>query len=91
MTTYRIFVEDVGAGLFSAYGSEDIRATSPLDAIFAGTKIAKDSPVGRRWLDGRMIPSWCGRRLIALPHDRKDLWPDGQTGKVPKEALTFCF
>jgi hypothetical protein len=30
-------------------------------------------------------------RLIALPENRKDLWPDGKTGKVPNEALSFCF
>ena len=28
-------------------------------------------------------------QVIALPHSRRDLWPNGRTGKVPTEALGF--
>lgn len=23
-------------------------------------------------------------RIVALPHNRRDLWPDGKTGRLPK-------
>lgn len=31
-------------------------------------------------------PAWSGERMIALPHDRRDLWPHATTGAVPAEA-----
>ena len=34
--------------------------------------------------------AWIGEKMIALPHDREDLWPHGKTGEVPPEALKFC-
>jgi hypothetical protein len=34
----------------------------------------------------REYPRWKGKH-IALPHSRKDLWPDDKTGTVPPEAL----
>jgi hypothetical protein len=71
---YRIFVEDVGPGLFSAAGTPELKAQSPEIAILAGMG----------------APRWCGRLLIALPVDRKDLWPNGATGEVPEEALEYC-
>ena len=86
---YRVFVQDVGDEGFSGYGHADVDADSPLDAIFQVTGCVRTSPVGRRWLSGAVPPSEWGDRLIALPHSRKDLWPDGKTGKVPDEALSF--
>ena len=71
---YRVFVEDVGPSRFS--GVRDIVAATPKAAI---KPFATDQGKGL----------WHGRRLIAFPHSRRDLWPDGQTGKVPREALTF--
>jgi hypothetical protein len=73
MMSYRLFVEDVGKGKFSAMGVAEVRAANPKAAIRAG-----------------FGPSlWNGKRIIALPHERKDLWPDGQTGEVPEEALEY--
>jgi hypothetical protein len=95
---YRIFIEDVGPGKFSAYGRRDIVAESALDAIFKVTGVLRSSPIGTRWQRGepptifRGSPEgWLrdGSRLIALPLNRRDLWPDGKTGKVPTEALKF--
>lgn len=31
-----------------------------------------------------------GRKLIALPSDREDLWPDRKTGVVSEETLAYC-
>lgn len=74
MRCYRIFVEDVGPGRFSCSGFGDIIASSPDDAIQKTSKSWK----------------WQGnRRFLALPHTRKDLWPDGKTGEVPAEAYLF--
>lgn len=28
-------------------------------------------------------------KVLALPHDRRDLWPEQYTGEVPREALEF--
>jgi hypothetical protein len=72
--TFRVFVQDVGESGFS--GVDDINAPDSLKAIM---KFAY--PPGGL--------TWYGKKLIALPHDRKDLWPDGQTGHVPEEALSF--
>jgi hypothetical protein len=73
MMSYRLFVEDIGRGKFSAMGIAEVRAKSPQAAIEKGFGPSK----------------WNGKRIIALPHDRKDLWPDGQTGDVPEEALEY--
>lgn len=29
------------------------------------------------------------RKYIALPHSRRDLWPDGKTAQLPEGALRF--
>lgn len=73
MTSYRLFVEDVGKGRFSAMGVPEVRAANPKAAIQAGFGPAL----------------WNGKRIIALPHERKDLWPNEKTGEVPEEALNF--
>lgn len=86
---YRVFVEDVGVGLFSAFSDHDVLATSPLEAIFQVTEVLPDSKVGKAWIAKTLPPTWNFRRLIALPLERTDLWPDGKTGKVPKEALEY--
>ncbi len=88
---YRVFIEDVGRGRFSAYGDRDVYAESPLDAIFQITEVVKSSPVGKRWSDSTLRPTHEGLRLIALPHRQKDLWPDRTTGKVPIAALSFWY
>lgn len=89
MEKYRVFVEDVGSRRFSGFGASDIEADSPLDAIFEATGVVRSSPIGRKWTNGDVKPLYCGCRLIALPHSRKDLWPNSRTGQVPKEALKF--
>lgn len=35
-----------------------------------------------------VYPAWRGKH-IALPHDRKDMWPHPTTGRVPPEALKY--
>lgn len=86
MEKYRVFVEDVGPNKFSAFGDRDVEANFPLDAIFEITGVVRVSLVGKRWLNGEP-PCWEGCLLIALPHSRKDLWPNGKTGAVPKQAI----
>ena len=53
-------------------GFTDAQARSPLDAV-----LQVSSPSG----------TWAGKNLIALTHDRKDLWPHPKTGAVSPEAL----
>ena len=91
MPLYRVFVEDVGVKRFSAFGSRDMQAGNPLDAIFKATGVKKDSAAGIAWIRryGSGYPMWYGKRLIALPHSRKDLWPNGKTGRVPSAALLY--
>ena len=88
---YRVFIEDVGSGRFSAYGTHDVDATSPLDAIFQVSGVVPSSRVGTRWQNATLRPRVDGLRLIALPHSRKDLWPHSRTGKVPTAALSYWF
>lgn len=74
---YRLFVEDMGDpgdSLFS--GVEDVEADSPRKAILKYTGTGSTN-----WIDGR--------RYIALPHSRKDLWPHSRSGAVPPEALEY--
>ena len=75
---YRVFVEDVGRNKFSGVG--DAEAATPRKAIYKASAIDPGS---------EFLPTWYGRKLIALPHSRKDLWPNGKTGSVPREALNF--
>ena len=77
---YRVFVEDVGPGKFSAI--KDAEAKNPRRAILDVTKV--DGFTG-----APDFMTWNGRRLIALPHHRKDLWPNGKTGAVSAEALKY--
>ncbi len=71
---YRVFVQDVGRSGFS--GVRDINAASPTEAV-------------KPYAFPKGGTTWHGKKLIALPHDRKDLWPDGKTGEVPREALEY--
>ena len=71
---YRVFSEDVGKGKFSAV--DDTTANSPEEAILP-------------YCTDKVKKLWHGQRIIALPHNRKDLWPHGYTGVVPKEALRY--
>ncbi len=88
MERYRVFVQDVGNDGYSASAFPDLMAYSPLDAIIEATGV-RTQLIALRWMERRELPSSWGQRLIALPHSRKGLWPDGKTGKVPAEALRF--
>lgn len=76
---YRVFVEDVGPDRFS--GLADAEAPGPRTAIVMVTDVDERE-------DDLLLLD--GLKLIALPHSRKDLWPDGSTGIVPDEAFRFC-
>jgi len=71
---YRVFVQDIGITGFS--GVSDIVAKSPSKAIKSFAK-------------PKFTNTWYGRKLIAIPHNKKELWPNGLTGIVPKEALSY--
>lgn len=73
---FRIFVQDVGRSGYS--GFKEVEAVSTKAAV-KGLKV----PSWRSEFSTSKLPYY-----IALPNNRKDLWPDGQTGQVPKEALT---
>lgn len=75
MELYRIFVNDIGKRKFSAAGRRDYKAQTPRNAL-RQFGVDPDEPRG-------------GQVFIALPHSRMELWPDGKTGAVPNEALTF--
>jgi hypothetical protein len=60
-------------GISGYSGLYDVQAASSL----AARKLARDEGRRRR------------AKVLALPHDRRELWPDGQTGEVPRAALEF--
>jgi len=71
---FRIFTNDVDVNRYSCFG--DIEAGSLLDAkqkAFAKTI---------------NLPSPHGLKVLVIPHERVDLWPNGLTGKVPSDAET---
>lgn len=73
---YRVFVQDVGTDGYSG---------------FCDVLVAKLLPAQAAVLEaGNGSLTWAGRKLIALPFDRRDLWPNNQTGEVPPEALKWC-
>lgn len=74
MKTFRIFVQDVGKTGYSSL--DQVRADNPVDAILPFCTDPRTRTVH-------------GRKLIALPDDRRDLWPNSETGKVSKEALRY--
>jgi hypothetical protein len=39
----------------------------------------------------RRLAAKLGCKVLLLPHDRKDLWPDKKTGRIPVEAKAFVF
>ena len=71
---YRVFSEDVGARRFSAV--QDVYASNPEQAVLP-------------FCTNKKMKTWHGQLVIALPHDRKDLWPHPTRGTVPNEALTY--
>ena len=71
---YRVFVQDVGRTGYS--GMRDCKASSPQEAIRLLLEFQHERP-----------GEW---KYIAIPHSRRDLWPNGQTGAVTKEALNYA-
>lgn len=71
LVRYRVFVQDVGQSGYS--GFTDAEAATPFDAVCQ--------------VSGMASGMWGGKNLIALPRDRKDLWPHPKTGAVSPEAL----
>jgi hypothetical protein len=79
MPRFRVFVQDIGDRGYS--GLDDVTAASPEAAIrkAGGAAVSSHPP----------YYSACGHRLIALPHNRKDLWPHHRTGAVKAAALHY--
>lgn len=73
---YRVFVQDVGTDGYSGFCDVDVSKLLPvkLAVLYAG--------------NGSL--TWGGRKLIALPFDRRDLWPNSKTAEVPRQALEWC-
>lgn len=82
MTKFRIFVQDVGRSGYSGY--KDVEAGS------ASAAVHKIAPRGVCPCCGLQLRGGVHPHLIAVPHSRKDLWPDWQTGRVPQEALNYA-
>lgn len=68
---YRVFTNDVGPNQFSALREIDARFDD--EALLKGVR------------DCNGLPS--GTKILVLSEQRRDLWPNGKTGRVPKEAL----
>jgi len=73
---YRVFVQDVGTDGFSGFSDVALAHLLPAQAAVLEA--------------GKGKSTWAGRKLIALPFDRTDLWPNSRTGKVPPAALMWC-
>lgn len=69
--SHKFRVFEQDVGAHGYSGVRDVLASSPMRAVRLISKLGH--------LDGN--------QLIALPHTRKDLWPDGRTGRVRPEAL----
>jgi hypothetical protein len=68
---YRVFTNDIGPDRFSCFGAVD--ADSQNDANAKARTMTYKLP-------------GCGYpfKYLALAENRKDLWPDGKTGRLPK-------
>lgn len=74
MKRFRVFVQDVGRAGYRAL--DEVSAENPVDAVLP-------------FCTDQITRTVHGKKLIALPDDRRDLWPDGRTGAVSKEALRY--
>jgi len=65
---YAVFTNDVGPNAYSRY-SYDVEASKDEAAL----KMAAD-----------LVKRFAPVKVLALPHNAKFLWPDGQTGKLKR-------
>jgi hypothetical protein len=75
---YAVFTNDVGPNEYSRFC--DVNAPD----LSAAKQTAK-----LRFNPRKFQPLAAGVQILVLPHSRKDLWPDGQTGKIPQDARPF--
>jgi len=69
---YRVFTNDIGPKQYSAFCMVD--AASKEEAEQKAFIIVR----GSRNADGRWV------EVLVIPDNRKDLMPDGKTGRLPK-------
>jgi hypothetical protein len=74
---WRVFTNDVGPHQYS--GLKDITASSLSEAKAMAKQRWGNLPIDPRRVDKTL-------RILVLPHSEKNLWPNGQTGRIPKEA-----
>lgn len=72
---YRVFSNDIGLNAYSAL------ATLSAPSLGEAKLDAK-----RRW---STLPSFHKLKILVLPEDRKDLWPDSITGKIRRAAEVY--
>jgi len=69
---YRVFTNDVGPDQYSAFCMVDGASKEEAEqAAFIKVR-------GLQNADGRQV------KVLVIPDDRKDLMPDGKTGRLPK-------
>jgi hypothetical protein len=73
---WRVFTNDVGPNAYSALG--EISAPSLREA----------KAEAKRRCSGLIMDN-AGLKILVLPDERKALFPDGQTGKIKREARAF--
>lgn len=69
----RIFCQDVGTTGYSGYDDDEDGLVNPM----------------RLKNRLKVLNSAHQHNHIAIPRDMRELWPDGKTGEVPKEALRY--
>lgn len=69
---YRVFTNDIGPGRYSCFCLIDA------DSDEQAQRIAESRCKGLQNFNGRAV------KVLVIPDDRKDLMPDGKTGRLPK-------
>jgi hypothetical protein len=72
---YRIFTNDVGPNAYSALC--EVSAESLREAKAKAQIVCRE------------LPSRHNLKVLVIPNDRRDLWPDGKTGKISADARPF--
>lgn len=71
---YRVFTNDVGPSRFSAY--RDVEAPNDEAALKAAALVCS-----------RLAFRASGGKILVLPHDKRGIWPNGNTGAVKAGAV----
>lgn len=82
---YRVFTNDLGPDAFSGY--MDLKASNLLEAKAEALRHTAALTCGGNRGVG-FFETW-PLKVLVIPHFRRELWPDGETGEIPEGARPF--